>query len=61
MLRESISGCVFRIATANLMLTNAFWNSYLEPAQSSGRPSWSPARPPVRPRSPAEKASPEPA
>jgi hypothetical protein len=32
-LREKISGCVFRTATANLMLTNAFWNFYLQPAQ----------------------------
>jgi hypothetical protein len=32
-LRERISDCVFRIATRDLMLTNAFWNFYLEPSE----------------------------
>jgi hypothetical protein len=32
-LRERISDCVFRIATKDLMLTNAFWNFYLEPSE----------------------------
>lgn len=32
-LREAISGCVFRIATADVMLTNAFWNFYLDPSE----------------------------
>ena len=29
-LREDISGSVFRIATKDAMLTNAFWNFYLD-------------------------------
>jgi len=32
-LRERISGCVFRIATGDVMLTNAFWNFYLDPSE----------------------------
>jgi hypothetical protein len=32
-LKETISGCVFRIATGDLMLSNAFWNFYLEPSE----------------------------
>ncbi len=30
---EKISGCVFRVMTKDEMLTNAFWNFYLEPAE----------------------------
>lgn len=33
MLREEISGCVFRVVTGDEMLTNTFWNYYLEPAE----------------------------
>jgi hypothetical protein len=33
LLRECVSGCVFRVATGDVMLTNAFWNFYLEPSQ----------------------------
>lgn len=33
LLREKISGCVFRVATGDAMLTNAFWNFYLEPSE----------------------------
>ena len=29
-LTESISGCVFRVMTGDVMLTNSFWNFYLE-------------------------------
>jgi hypothetical protein len=32
-LLETISGCVFRIATNDQMLTNAFWNFYLAPSE----------------------------
>jgi hypothetical protein len=32
-LRERISDCVFRLATHDLMLTNTFWNFYLEPSE----------------------------
>jgi hypothetical protein len=32
-LRETISGCVFRVATGDAMLTNAFWNFYLDPSE----------------------------
>jgi hypothetical protein len=32
-LREKISRSVFRIATRDMMLTNAFWNFYLEPSE----------------------------
>lgn len=30
LLQERISGCVFRVSTGDQMLTNAFWNFYLE-------------------------------
>ena len=30
-LRETVSGCVYRVMTGDAMLTNAFWNFYLEP------------------------------
>jgi len=30
LLREKISGCVFRIVTGDELLTNTFWNFYLE-------------------------------
>jgi hypothetical protein len=29
-LREEISGCIYRVMTGDAMLTNAFWNFYLE-------------------------------
>ena len=32
-LREQISGSIFRVMTADAMLTNAFWNFYLNPAE----------------------------
>ncbi|MEE8451657.1 MAG: hypothetical protein V3R99_07065, partial [Thermoguttaceae bacterium] len=32
-LREKISGCVFRVMTRDSMLTNTFWNFYLDPAE----------------------------
>jgi hypothetical protein len=32
-LREKISQCVFRVATRDAMLSNAFWNFYLEPSE----------------------------
>jgi hypothetical protein len=32
-LREKISNCVFRIATGDVMLSNAFWNFYLDPSE----------------------------
>jgi len=32
LLRETISGSVFRVMTADAMLTNTFWNFYLDPA-----------------------------
>ncbi|MFZ1989935.1 MAG: hypothetical protein WAW96_09210 [Alphaproteobacteria bacterium] len=32
-LREEISGCIFRVVTADAMLTNAFWNFYLDPSE----------------------------
>jgi hypothetical protein len=32
-LREEISGCIFRVMTADAMLTNTFWNFYLTPAE----------------------------
>ncbi len=32
-LREQISGCIFRVMTADAMLTNTFWNFYLNPAE----------------------------
>jgi hypothetical protein len=30
-LSEKISGCIFRVVTADAMLTNTFWNFYLDP------------------------------
>jgi hypothetical protein len=33
LLREKVSGCVFRVMTGDKMLTNAFWNFYLEPSE----------------------------
>jgi spore coat polysaccharide biosynthesis protein SpsF (cytidylyltransferase family) len=33
LLREKISGCVFRVMTTDAMLTNTFWNFYLDPAE----------------------------
>jgi hypothetical protein len=33
MLREQISGCIFRVVTQNDMLTNTFWNFYIDPAE----------------------------
>jgi len=32
-LREKISGCIFRVVTRDEMLTNTFWNFYLDPAE----------------------------
>lgn len=32
-LREQISGSIFRVMTADAMLTNTFWNFYLDPAE----------------------------
>lgn len=32
-LRERISGSIFRVMTADAMLTNTFWNYYLDPAE----------------------------
>lgn len=32
-LRERISGCIFRVVTRDEMLTNTFWNFYLDPAE----------------------------
>lgn len=32
-LREKISGSIFRVMTGDAMLTNTFWNYYLEPAE----------------------------
>lgn len=32
-LREQISGCIFRVMTNDAMLTNTFWNFYLNPAE----------------------------
>lgn len=32
-LREQISGCIFRVVTGDEMLTNTFWNFYLNPAE----------------------------
>jgi len=34
-LRETISGCVYRVMTGDRFLTNAFWNFYLDPASGS--------------------------
>lgn len=33
LLRELVSGCVFRVTTGDTMLTNAFWNFYLDPSE----------------------------
>ncbi len=33
LLREKISGCIFRVVTRNDMLTNSFWNFYLRLAK----------------------------
>lgn len=33
MLREKISDCIFRVMTRDSMLTNTFWNFYLNPAE----------------------------
>jgi len=33
LLRETISGCVYRVMTGDAMLTNAFWNFYLAPSE----------------------------
>jgi hypothetical protein len=33
LLRETISNCVFRVTTGDAMLTNSFWNFYLEPSE----------------------------
>jgi len=32
-LREKISGCIFRVMTNDSMLTNTYWNFYLDPAE----------------------------
>jgi len=32
-LRETVSGCIYRVMTGDAMLTNAFWNFYLEPSE----------------------------
>jgi hypothetical protein len=32
-LREKTSGCIFRVMTSDTMLTNTFWNFYLNPAE----------------------------
>jgi hypothetical protein len=32
-LRERVSGCIFRVMTSDEMLTNTFWNFYLDPAE----------------------------
>ena len=32
-LREKISGCIYRVMTRDEMLTNTFWNFYLNPAE----------------------------
>ena len=32
-LREKISGCIFRVMTSDAMLTNTFWNFYLDPTE----------------------------
>lgn len=31
-LREKRSKCIFRVMTSDEMLTNSFWNYYLDPA-----------------------------
>jgi hypothetical protein len=35
LLRETISGCVYRVMTGDRFLTNAFWNFYLDPSGGS--------------------------
>ena len=30
LLREDVSGCIFRVMTGDAMLSNAFWNFYLD-------------------------------
>jgi hypothetical protein len=32
-LRERISGCVYRVMTCDMMLANSFWNFYLKPSE----------------------------
>lgn len=32
-LRERVSGCIYRLMTRDAMLTNAFWNFYLNPSE----------------------------
>jgi hypothetical protein len=32
-LRERISGSIYRVMTHDMMLTNSFWNFYLEPRE----------------------------
>jgi len=32
-LREKISNCIFRVVTGDALLTNTFWNYYLEPSE----------------------------
>ena len=32
-LRETISGCIFRVVTGDITLMNAFWSYYLDPAE----------------------------
>lgn len=32
-LREKISGCVYRVVTNDVLLTNAFWNFYFDPSE----------------------------
>jgi hypothetical protein len=32
LLRETVSGCIYRVMTGDAMLTNAFWNFYLAPS-----------------------------
>lgn len=33
LLREKISNCIFRVVTGDALLTNTFWNYYLEPSE----------------------------
>ena len=32
-LREKISRCIYRVMTADAMLTNTYWNFYIDPAE----------------------------
>ena len=32
-LREKISRCIYRVMTTDAMLTNTFWNFYIDPAE----------------------------